>query len=64
MTSINRSATMYPSSLYDDDIEAALKINLLAMNEKDDADVDPGYDSDDEEVSKYIHCRTHVICHS
>jgi hypothetical protein len=55
---------MYPSSLYDDDIEAALKINLLAMNEKDDADVDPGYDSDDEEVSKYIHCRTHVICHS
>eukprot|EP00970_Alexandrium_tamarense_P015965 scaffold5857_cov274-Alexandrium_tamarense.AAC.4 len=64
MSSINRSATMYPSSLHDDDIEAALKINLLAMNEKVDADVDPGYDSDDEEVSKYIHCRTHVICHS
>ena len=62
MTSIKRSiaATLYPSSLCDDDIEAALKTNLLAENEKEAADADAGaeYDSDDDEedVSISIQC--------
>jgi hypothetical protein len=40
MTSIKRSnaVTLHPSSLCDDDIEAALKTNLLAKNEKEAAD--------------------------
>ena len=64
MSSIKRSnaATLYPSSLYDDDIEAALKTNLLTENEKEAADADAGteYDSDDEDdVSISIQC--HVL---
>eukprot|EP00970_Alexandrium_tamarense_P017075 scaffold8191_cov297-Alexandrium_tamarense.AAC.1 len=53
MSSIKRSnaVTLYPSSLYDDDIEAALKTNLLTENEKETAYADAGaeYDSDDDE---------------
>eukprot|EP01082_Thalassiosira_pseudonana_P008835 g7855.t1 g7855 contig26:419088-419760(+) len=57
MTSIKRSnaATLYPSSLYDDDIEAALKTNLLTENEKDISCAGAEYDSDDdEEDNKHI----------
>eukprot|EP00970_Alexandrium_tamarense_P014653 scaffold4231_cov131-Alexandrium_tamarense.AAC.1 len=58
MSSIKRSnaATLYPSSLYDDDIEAALKTNLLTENEKETADADAGaeYDSDDEDDNKHM----------
>eukprot|EP00970_Alexandrium_tamarense_P014654 scaffold4232_cov248-Alexandrium_tamarense.AAC.1 len=58
MASIKRSntATLYPSSLYDDDIEAALKTNLLTENEKETADADAGaeYDSDDEDDNKHM----------
>ena len=65
MSSIKRSnaATLYPSSLYDDDIEAALKTNLLTENEKETADADAGaeYDSDDEDdVSISIQCHVPV----
>jgi hypothetical protein len=70
MTSIKRSnaATLYPSSLYDDDIEAALKRNLLTENEKETAYADAGaeYDSDynddddEEDVSKSIQCHVPV----
>eukprot|EP01082_Thalassiosira_pseudonana_P008692 g7846.t1 g7846 contig26:402731-403373(+) len=51
MTSIKRSnaVTLHPSSLCDDDIEAALKTNLLAKNEKDISGADAENDSDDEE---------------
>eukprot|EP01082_Thalassiosira_pseudonana_P008969 g7840.t1 g7840 contig26:391708-392359(+) len=60
MTSIKRSnaVTLHPSSLYDDDIEAALKTNLLTENEKEAADADAGagaeYDSDDEDDDKHM----------
>eukprot|EP00970_Alexandrium_tamarense_P017074 scaffold8190_cov141-Alexandrium_tamarense.AAC.1 len=53
MSSIKRSnaVTLHPSSLCDDDIEAALKTNLLTENEKETAYADAGaeYDSDDDE---------------
>ena len=65
MTSTKRSnaATLYPSSLCDDDIEAALKRNLLAENEKDVSCAGAEYDSDDddeEDVSKSIQCHVPV----
>jgi hypothetical protein len=51
MTSIKRSnaVTLYPSSFCDDDIEAALKTNLLTENEKDISCADAEYDSDDDD---------------
>mmetsp|Transcript_14619 Transcript_14619/g.31493 ORF Transcript_14619/g.31493 Transcript_14619/m.31493 type:complete len:91 (+) Transcript_14619:34-306(+) len=51
MSSIKRSnaATLHPSSLCDDDIEAALKRNLLTENEKETAYAGAEYDSDDDE---------------
>jgi hypothetical protein len=64
MSSIRRSnaATLYPSSLCDDDIEAALKKKLLAENEKEAADADAGaeYDSDDDEDDVSISIQCHV----
>jgi hypothetical protein len=63
MTSIRRSnaATLYPSSLCDDDIEAALKTNLLAENEKETVDAGAEYDSDvDEEDDVSISIQCHV----
>jgi hypothetical protein len=62
MTSIKRSnaVTLHPSSLCDDDIEAALKTNLLAKNEKDISGADAEYDSDDEEEDVSISIQCHV----
>jgi hypothetical protein len=67
MSSIKRSnaVTLHPSSLCGDDIEAALKRNLLTENEKETADADAGagaeYDSDDEDdVCISIQCHVPV----
>jgi hypothetical protein len=63
MTSTKRSnaATLYPSSLYDDDIEAALKTNLLTENEKDITCAGAEYDSDDDEDDVSISIQCHVL---
>ena len=63
MASIKRSnaATLYPSSLYDDDIEAALKTNLLTENEKDISCAGAEYDSDDDEEDVSISIQCHVL---
>eukprot|EP00970_Alexandrium_tamarense_P016048 scaffold5965_cov170-Alexandrium_tamarense.AAC.1 len=63
MTSIKRSnaATLYPSSLCDDDIEAALKTNLLTENEKDISCAGAEYDSDDDEEDVSISIQCHVL---
>jgi hypothetical protein len=51
---------MYPSSLCDDDIEAALKTNLLTENEKETAYAGAEYDSDDDEDDVSISIQCHV----